>query len=294
MKIGVRSLIGISMVVVVGLVSARAQELRPSPPKPEPATPPVGTRSFNESDVFFGAYAKAAQAIQRRKEQAALGYMDEATKRLATSPWLEIALLKRAELNENFNLASAMDDYDALRLRVERSQYFQSSAEQARVLQQALEGAIARGITRVRISRIRGALETYFALNLSYPESLAKLSILGYVGTDDIRDAHGKPIAYFTRQQHFPQFVPQANYSEFQLQTAEREPFYVKSPKLDGTSLATEGPHRYVGLLRVTNRTDPVRIQENQTLEGYIVAIIGARGAIVCTDKRVLVLTVPE
>jgi len=291
MKNSIRYRRGIAAIIVAGLVTVSASAQTPAPAATPAAT---GETSFNESDVFFDTYAKAAKEVKSRKDQMALGTMDEAVRKLATSPWAEVAMLKRAELNENVNLASALDDYLTLRTRVEKSPYFAGSAPHVRLFQQALSGAISRGITRTRILRIRSALTTYHALNLQYPESVAKLAIHGYISQDDIKDANGQFIAYIPRPQHFAQLTPQVRYQEYELPRIRPEPFTVNSPRLDGTSLSSEAPRKYVGLLRVPKRTDPVRVQENESLGGYIVVIVAARGAIVCAPDRVLVLPVPE
>jgi hypothetical protein len=54
-----------------------------------------------------------------------------------------------------------------------------------------------------------------------------------------------------------------------------------------------DNPPKYEGLVHIPGRSDPLRVGENQTLHGYFVAAVGAHGAILCNNNRILILPVP-
>lgn len=279
--------IGLSAAALIAATAplSPAQDRAPAPdPGPAPTAAPL-----TDSDRLFEGFAEAAKFVQKHRDRQALGIMDNLVKTLATSPWLDVALLKRAELNENLNRPAALDDYNLLVRRLENAPYFTAGGERTRLLQQALQHAVERGITRVRIGRIKDALQTYYALNLRYPESLAKLAILGYISPDDIKNANGEPIRYLPVH---TQLVPTVTYHRFDILDVDREPFSVRSPKLEGTSRETDPPHKYVGLLYVPKRAEPVRVVENQMVDKFVIAAIAQRGALLCTELRVIVLPV--
>ena len=217
--------------------------------------------------------------------------MDGASKSLSTSPWMEIALLKHAELIESRNDAVAMEDYTVLRGRLENAPYFQGDTEKARVFKAALQGAVDNGINRIRIGRIADALARYYARYSEYPESLAKLSILGYVDIENIHAANDRTFRYLPTGQILRPFI---SYQTYDLESVPPDPFTVSSPRLEATSLINETPPKYAAVIRVSGQAEPARVTEDQTVEGYFVAAVATGGAIVCTSSRVLVLPTPE
>jgi hypothetical protein len=261
-------------------------------PAPDAATNlPVATAVQQPSDAerFFTQYAKAVQLIRQNGRQEASIIMDLLWRNLSSSPWLEIALLKHAELNEFTNAQVAQQDYDLLRKRVENAPYFQGNGEHAAVFRAALLGTVMRGIDRIRILRIRDALDRYRARYFQYPESLVKLSIFNYIDMGDIYTSSGRLFHYTPTGQ---QFRPAISYQRFDLESLPPEPFYVTSPKIDGTRL-DEKSNKYAAILLVPDRIDFQSVLEGQTLAGYFVAAVDRSGAIVCTPERVLVLLPP-
>jgi hypothetical protein len=200
-------------------------------------------------------------------------------------------LLKHAELNEISNPQVAWQDYDLLRKRIQNAPYFQGTAGHAPVFRAALLGAVARGTDRIRLLRVRDGLDRYHARYRQYPESLVKLSIFNYVDMQDVYDAEGRLFRYTPTGQ---QFTPVISYQRYDLESLPPEPFFVTSPKLDGTARLDETSQKYAALIRVPNHMDPQRVVEDQTLEGYLVAAVAAGGAVVCTPDRVLILLVPQ
>jgi hypothetical protein len=266
----------------VALPESRAQE---------PFTIPAEPAGISDADRFFHRYAHAARLLRQNRPHEASVTMDLLWKSLGSSPWLEIALLKFAELNETRNTQQALESYELLRKRLENAPYWQGSAEKAQLFRAALEAARGRGIDRVRILRIREALQNYYARYLQYPESLARLAMLGYVEISDIHRANGQLIRYTPSGQ---QFRPGISYQRYELETIPAEPFTVSSPRLEGTSRISDSPPKYAALIRVPGRADARRVVEDQMVDGYLLAAITAGGAIVCTPERVLVLLVPD
>jgi hypothetical protein len=244
-----------------------------------------------DAERFFTQYAQAVRLVRQNGHQEASIVMDLLWRNLSSSPWFEIALLKHAELNEISNLQVAWQDYDLLRKRIENAPYFKGTGGHAAVFRAALLGAVARGTDRIRLLRVRDGLDRYHARYRQYPESLVKLSIFNYVDMQDVYDADGRMFRYTPTGQ---QFTPVISYQRYDLETLPQEPFFVTSPKLDGTARLDETSQKYAALIRVPNRMDPQRVLEDQTLDGYLVAAVAAGGAVVCTPDRVLVLLVPR
>ena len=217
--------------------------------------------------------------------------MDLLWRNLGGSPWIEIALLKHGELNEISNAQVALEDYDVLRKRIENAPYFQGTADRAAVFRAALLGSAMRGTDRIRIQRIRDALGVYNTRNHQYPESLAKLAIFNYIDMEDIHNSEGRLFHYTPTGQ---QFTPAISYHTYVIEPLAPEPFFVASPKLEGTTQLDDHTKKYAALIRVPGRMDPHRVFEDQTLEGYFVAVVAGGGAIVCTPEHVLVLVAPE
>ncbi len=246
---------------------------------------------MSDADRFFTQYAKAVQLVRQNGRREASVIMDLLWRNLGSSPWFEIALLKHAELNEISNAQVALEDYDVLRKRIENAPYFQGTADHAAVFRAALLGSAMRGTDRIRIQRIREALGVYNTRYHQYPESLAKLAIFNYIGMEDIHNPEGRLFHYTPTGQ---QFTPAISYHTYVIEPLAPEPFFVTSPKLEGTTQLDDKMKKYAALIRLPGRMDPHRVFEDQTLEGYFVAAVAAGGAIVCTPEHVLVLVPPE
>jgi hypothetical protein len=259
---------------------------------PAIATPPVTLAPpITDADRFFTQYAKAVQLVRQNGHQGASIIMDLLWRNLGTSPWFEIALLKHGELNEMSNPRVAAEDYDLLRKRLENSPYFQGAAPHAAVFRAALLGTVLRGIDRIRLLRVRDALDRYHLRYQQYPESLVKMSIFNDIDLEDIYNSEGRFFHYTPTGQ---QFRPTITYQRYDLETLPPEPFFVTSPKVDGTTRMDDKSNKFAALIRVPGRMDPQRVVEDQTLDGYLIAAIAAGGAVVCTSDRVLVLPVPQ
>lgn len=258
-----------------------------NPPAPAVSTAPQPS----DAERFFTQYGKAVQLVRQNGHQEASIIMDLLWRNLTSSPWLEIALLKHAELNEISNPQVALQDYDLLRKRIENAPYFQGTAERAAVFRAGLLGAVMRGTNRIRILRIREALDRYRARYRQYPESLVKLSIFNYIDMGDIYTSGGRLFRYTPTGQ---QFTPTISYQRFDLESLPPEPFYVTSPKIDGTNRLDEKTNKYAAIIVVPDRIDFQSVVEGQTLGGYFVAAVDRGGAIVCTAERVLALLAPQ
>src|SRR5580704_6900066 len=149
----------------------------------------VTVPAASDADRFFTQYTKAIQLVRQNGQREASVIMDLLWRNLASSPWFEIALLKHAELNEISNAQVALEDYDVLRKRVENAPYFQGTSDRAAVFRAALLGSAMRGTDRIRLQRIRDALEVYNTRYNQYPESLAKLAIFNYIDMEDIHNS---------------------------------------------------------------------------------------------------------
>ena len=252
------------------------------PPKPPPATDP---------EHFFSQYAKASDLVRQNARQEASVVMDLLWRNLSTSPWLEIALLKHAELIEVSNPQAAAEDYDLLRKRVENAPYFQGTADRGAVFRTALLGAVGRGIDRLRIQRVRQGLDRYRVRYNQYPESLVKLAIFNYVDMEDIYDSAGHLFHYTPTGM---QFNPTISYQRYDLASLPAEPFYVTSPRINGTTRVENQAGKYAAVILIPDRIDWQSVVEGQTLGPYFVATVDRGGAIACTTDRILVLPVPQ
>jgi hypothetical protein len=250
---------------------------------PAPALAPPTT----DGERFFESFNTAARQVQQNNLDGAAVTMDLLAKSLNESPWLEIALLKYAEVSELRSSSAAVETYSLLLHRLESAPYFQGDTEHARVFRAALQGAVQQGIRRVKLGRIRDALARYHARYFAYPESLAKLSILGYIDMNDITDITDRSFRYLPTM---PRFSPFITYQMYELENIAPEPFVVSAPRIEGTSMISAEPPKYAALLKVAGRTDALRVVENQTLQGYFIAAIASRGVIACSVDRVLVL----
>lgn len=272
------------LALLLGPVAAVAQSNAPAPV----AMPPAAT-STNDADRFFEQFAVAAKSVQDNRADHAALVMDVLAKNLNGSPWLDIALLKAAALQENRAPATALENYALLKRRLDVAPYFQGNAERAQVFRVALQGAIDRGINRIRLQRIRDALAEYHARYRQYPESLTKLAVLGYVEMPDVRNASGRLYRYIPTGM---QFSPGIAYQQYELETIPAEPFAANAPRLIGTTQVREEPRQYAALFQDAGRAEPARVAENQIFQGFFVAAVAEHGAILVTPERVLVLPV--
>lgn len=252
-----------------------------SPPEPPPLT---------EADRFFLEYSRAAGLLSRMGRQEAWLVMDQLARRLQTSPWMELAQLKACELGEGLNDAVALEGYQLLRSRVTHAPWFQASRDRATLFAVAIQGAVDRGIARIRLARIREGLGRYFARYGHYPESLAKLAIFNYVAPEDIQDADGRPFRYLPTGM---QMRPTITYLRYELESIPVEPFVATVPKLEAITRLQDEPLRHAALIRVPGRAEPVRITEEQTIAGFYAAAITARGAVFVGGGRVISLPAP-
>jgi len=243
---------------------------------------------FDEANGFFTQYKQAARQLRERRTSEAALTMELLARSLKNSPWLEIALLKHSELIEISNDRYATDNYDLLLQRVQRAPYFQSRADKATLFGVALQGTARSGINRIRARRIRDALDRYFVRYHEYPESLAKLAILGYVEMENIHTADDKSFRYIPTGQQLSPFLSYKRYEG--LETIGAEPFLVTSPRVEGTSRASDEPLKYAALMRLPGQREQVRIVEDQSVGGFVVLAIAPKGVILCNDQRILVL----
>jgi len=243
---------------------------------------------FEEANHFFTQYKQAAQQLRERRTSEAALTMELLVRSLKNSPWLEVAVLKQSELIELTNERFALDNYELLLRRVQTAPYFQSQAEKAVLFGVSLQGAARNGINRIRARRIREALDRYFLRYHEYPESLAKLAILGYIEMENIQTADQKPFRYVPTGQ---QLSPLLSYKRYEgLETVPAEPFLVGQPRLEGTSRASDEPLKYAALMRIGSQREPVRIVEDQNVGGYVVVAIAPKGVLLCNQQRILVL----
>ena len=257
------------------------------------AAPSSQSAAVADADLFFKKYKEAAQFVRESSFQNASIVMDLLSKGLSTSPWMEIALLKYCELVETRNDAVAMEGYTVLGQRLVNAPYFQGDAQRARTFRAALQGAVNNGIDRVRVLRIRNALTRYHTRYTEYPESLAKLAILGYIDRENIHDANNQLFQYVPTG---PRMTPFISYQQYELlnKISPPDPFLVNNPHINGTSQVSDAPLQYAAVIRIPGRPDPLRVTEDQTIDGYFIAAIAPGGAVVCTYSRILVLPAPE
>lgn len=239
---------------------------------------------------FFEKYREAIMLVGKGQLQSAAITMDLLSHTLRVSPWLDLALLKHAQLNEHLNDRAAEDDYQLLRHRIVNAPYFQSSAERAHFFIAALNNTVDDGINRVRLHRLRDAINRYHNRYAEYPESLAKLAILGYTDMENIHNVFNHMFRYLPQGARFRPFI---SYKSFDLESIDPEPFTVNSPTLAGTSQISEHPLKYAALIHINGQDEPVRVLENQSILGFYVVAVVHDGAIFSTSKRVIVLPAP-
>jgi hypothetical protein len=255
-----------------------------------PSNPPIPENPFADADLFFAKYKEALKLVAQRKTQDAAIALDLLAKSLNTSPWMEIAILKHCQLIEPTNDKVAEEGYQLLRQRLLNAPYFQSNAGRAKAFDVALQGSVEAGITRLRIWRVRLGLSRYHAKYMEYPESLAKLAILGYTDIENIHAANDQPLRYTPQT---PRMTPFISHQRYDLESLPPEPFAATVPQLEGTSRLNDSPPKYVALVKLPGRAEPTRIEENQTIQSFFVAAVAPGGAIVSTPSRVLVLPAP-
>ncbi len=243
-----------------------------------------------DANRFFEKYREAIVLVGRGQFQNAAITMDLLSHTLRVSPWLDIALLKHAQLNERLNDRAAEDNYQLLRHRLVNAPYFQSNAERARLFGTALHNTVDNGINRLRLRRLRDGINRYHNRYAEYPESLAKLAILGYTDMENIHNVSNHMFRYFPQGPYAHPFI---SYRRFDLESIDAEPFMVNSPVLDGTSQVSEHPLQYAALIHVNGQFEPARVVENQTILGFYVVAVVHDGAILSQAKRVIVLPAP-
>ena len=239
---------------------------------------------------FFEKYREAVLLVREGHLQSAAITIDLLSHTIHGSPWLDIALLKHAQLNETANDHAAEDNYTLILHRLSNAPYFQSNAERAQLFGVAMRNTAYNGINRIRLRRLRDAINRYHNRYAEYPESLAKLAILGYTDMENIHNANNHLFRYLPRE---PRMNPFITYQRYEMETIDPEPFTVSSPILEGTSQVSENPLRYAALIRVPGTRDPVRVVENQMIQNFFVVAIAHDGAIFSADNRVIVLATP-
>jgi hypothetical protein len=245
---------------------------------------------LSDPELFFAKYREAVTQFNAKRPQEAGILLDGLVKQLRTSPWLDVALLKHAELIERSDPKTAMEDYSLLQRRLQNVPYYQGKSERALLFGEAIGGAVNAGINRIRAARIREALDKYFARHAEYPESLTKLAILSYIEVEDIHDAAGNLFRYVPTGMQLAPFISYKRYEG--LTFSPPEPLVVAAPRVEGIS-ALEEPGKHTALANVPGRLDAARVVENQTLDGYLILAIGRDGVLVCNRQRVLVLLAP-
>ena len=255
-----------------------------------PATNTAADAGSLDANRFFEKYREAIRLVDKGQFQSAAITMDLLSRTLSVSPWLDIALLKHAQLNEHLNDRAAEDNYLLIRHRIANAPYFQSNAERAQLFNVALHNTVDNGINRVRLRRVRDAVNRYFTRYAEYPESLAKLAILGYTDMENIHNVNNHMFRYLPQE---PQMNPFLHYRRFDLEAIDPEPFTVNSPVLVGTSQVSEHPLKYSALIHLSGQDEPARVIENQTILGFFVVAVAHDGAIFSMPKRIIVLPAP-
>lgn len=248
--------------------------------------------ALSDAERFFTDYRAAVKFQQARKSQLAGITLETLSKKLSSAPWLEVALLKCAEVVEANNDKTALEMYQLLQQRLAKAPYYQGEADRAQLLRASIGGAIKAGINRIRSTRVRAALERYRLRYQEYPESLAKLAILDYTEMQNVLDAEERPLRYIPSGIQVKPFISYKRYEG--LEYSPPESLVVPTPRVDGTSRVSDEPLQYAALLNLPGRMDALRVVENQTLQGYLVVVVAEHGVIVCNHQRVLVLLTPD
>ena len=251
---------------------------------------PVADIGSADAYRFFEKYREAILLVGKGQFQSAAITMDLLSHTLKVSPWLDLALLKHAQLNEHLNDRAAEDDYQLLRQRIANAPYFHSSAERAHIFGAALNTTVDDGINRVRLRRTRDAINRYHNRYAEYPESLAKLAILGYTDMENIHNVNNHMFRYLPQG---PRFHPFVSYKSFDLESIDPEPFTINNPTIYGTSQVSEHPLKYAALIHLPGQDEPARVVENETILGFFVVAVVHDGAILSQAKRVIVLPAP-
>ena len=268
------------LVCLAGPVPAQTNETVAPAPQPTAA------------ELFFTKYREAARLQQAKKPQLAGLALADLSRQLGSAPWLEVTLLKCAEVVEASNEKTAGEMYDLLQQRLAKAPYFQGNADHAQLLRAAIGGAVKAGINRLRIARVRAALERYRLRYREYPESLAKLAILDYTTAENILDADEQPLHYVPGGMQVTPFISYKSYTG--LEYSPPEPLVVAAPRVDSTSQVADDPVQYSAIVNLPGKGEPLRVVENQLLQGYLVIAVAKTGVIVCNHHRVLVLLTPD
>ena len=255
-----------------------------------PGTNSLAEIASTDAGRFFEKYREATRLVALGQIQNAAITLDLLSHSLRVSPWLDIALLKHAQLNERTNDRAAEENYALLRQRLINAPYFQSNVERAQLFGVALRNTVDSGIDRIRLHRLRSAINRYHSRYAEYPESLAKLAIMGYTDMENIHNVNNHLFRYLPQE---PRMNPFITYRRFELESINSEPFTVDRPVLVGTSQASEKPLRYSALVRVPGELEPARVVENQTIQGFFVVAVAHDGAIFSAPNRIIVVAAP-
>ena len=255
-----------------------------------PGTNSLAEIASTDAGRFFEKYREATRLVAQGQIQNAAITLDLLSHSLRVSPWLDIALLKHAQLNERTNDRAAEENYALLRQRLINAPYFQSNVERAQLFGVALRNTVDSGIDRIRLHRLRAAINRYHSRYAEYPESLAKLAILGYTDMENIHNVNNHLFRYLPQE---PRMNPFITYRRFELESIDSEPFTVDRPVLVGTSQTSEKPLRYSALVRVPGELEPARVVENQTIQGFFVVAVAHDGAIFSAPNRIIVVAAP-
>ena len=284
--------LGSVLVWVLFALQGFAQTNAPALPAHEPlvVTNPSPDLASLDASRFFERYREAIGLVAKGQLQGAAIVMDQLSRTLHVSPWLEMALLKHAQLNEKTNDRAAEEDYALLRQRISNAPYFQGNTERAQLFGITLRNTVENGINRVRLHRIRAAIDHYHNRYAEYPESLAKLAILGYIDMGNIHNVNNHMFRYLPTE---PRLNPFITYRRYELESIDAEPFIVNSPVLITTSQVSEKPLKYAALVQVPGESEPARVVENQLVQNFLVVAVAHDGAIFSSPNRVIVLPKP-
>jgi len=274
----------LGVVVMLALAPVWSPVILAQTNPPEPA---VATVALDDRDVFFAEFTRIAQLVRQGGNSEALGLLNLLQRKLKAAPWLDIAMVKYGQLAESQDQQAALDSYEVLLKRIPHAPFYQAADEKGELFAAVLAGTARRGINRIRLDRIRNALQRYFTRYSQYPESLAKLAVLNYVDMEGIVDADGEPFRYVATGM---QFRPLMTYMQFELEKPPADPFLNPLPKVEATSRIADDPPTYTALVRVPGRREPARIAAGQSIAGYYFAEVAAGGVIACSGDRVLVL----
>lgn len=256
-----------------GLLAAAVAAQDVPPPRP----------TLSDADNFFIEYSRAAGFAARGDRETAALAMEAVRRQVTTSPWTELAQVKCNELMERHDATEALAGQELVLHRLESELYYQTA--DAAPLRQALRAMTTRGIRRVRRQRIETGLQQYRRLFDQYPDALALLVTHHILEPADLRGPGDRPFAYLPRALS----PTRQRYVSYDLELVPAEPFVAPAPRIASTTRIGNAPPHYAALVQLRPRTDPVQVEVGEWLDGKYVAIITARGAILCTPDQVLI-----